>query len=59
MRNSARAHVAPGGWLLFGRGYDQAPRCRELLSQAGFGEVRSWRDLAAIERVSGGRAPSL
>lgn len=55
----ARAHLAPGGWLLFEHGYDQAACCRELLSQAGFGEVRSWRDLAAIERVSGGRAPSL
>lgn len=53
----ARAHLAPGAWLLFEHGYDQAPRCRELLSQAGFGEVQSWRDLAGIERVSGGRAP--
>jgi release factor glutamine methyltransferase len=53
----ARAHLAPGGWLMFEHGYDQAPRCRELLSQAGFGEVQSWRDLATIERVSGGRAP--
>ena len=52
----ARAHLAPGGWLLLEHGYDQASRCRALLSQAGFGEVQSWRDLAGIERVSGGRA---
>jgi release factor glutamine methyltransferase len=53
----ARARLAPGGWLLFEHGYDQAQRCRELLSQAGFTEVQSWRDLAGIERVSGGVNP--
>jgi release factor glutamine methyltransferase len=52
----ARAHLAGGGWLLFEHGYDQAPRCRELLLQAGLREVQSWRDLAGIERVSGGYA---
>ncbi len=52
----ARAHLTPGAWLLFEHGYDQAQRCREMLSQAGFNEVQSWRDLAAIERVSGGMA---
>lgn len=57
--NGARAHLAPGGWLLFEHGYDQAARCRALLEQARFVEVQSWRDLAGIERVSGGRAPSL
>ncbi len=55
----ARARLTPGGWLLFEHGYDQAPRCRELLLQAGFCEVQSWRDLAGIERVSGGRVASL
>ena len=55
----APAHLTPGGTLLFEHGYDQAPRCRELLLQAGFCDVQSWRDLAGIERVSGGRAPSL
>ena len=53
----ARAHLASGGWLLFEHGYDQAARCRELLTQAGFANVQSWRDLAGIKRVSGGRAP--
>ena len=55
----ARAHLARGGRLLFEHGYDQAARCRELLMQAGFSDVQSWRDLASIERVSGGRAASL
>jgi release factor glutamine methyltransferase len=51
---AAPAHLAPGGWLLFEHGYDQAQRCRALLTAAGFGQVTSWRDLAGIERVSGG-----
>ena len=55
--NGASTHLSPGGWLLFEHGYDQATRCRELLEQTGFAEVQSWRDLAGIERVSGGRAP--
>jgi len=50
----ARAHLTRGGWLMVEHAYDQAARCRELLTQAGFSEVQSWRDLAAIERVSGG-----
>ena len=40
-------------------GHEQAPQCRKLLLHAGFSEVQSWRDLAGIERVSGGSAPSL
>lgn len=57
--NGARAHLAPGGSLLIEHGYDQAARVRALLEQAGFIEVQSWRDLAGIERVSGGCAPRL
>lgn len=51
---AAPAHLLPGGSLLFEHGYDQAGACRELLTTAGFSEVQSWRDLAGIERVSGG-----
>ena len=51
----AFAHLAPGGWLLFEHGYDQAERCRRLLMLHGFVEIASWKDLADIERVSGGR----
>ena len=52
---TAPAHLDSGGWLLFEHGHDQAMRCRELLSQAGFAEVFSRADIAGIERVSGGR----
>jgi len=44
----------PNGWLLMEHGYDQAESVRELLAASGFEAVQSWRDLAGIERVSGG-----
>ncbi|GAA5163514.1 peptide chain release factor N(5)-glutamine methyltransferase [Viridibacterium curvum] len=52
---AAPAHLNDGGWLLLEHGYDQAAAVRALLSAAGYAEVQSWRDLAGIERVSGGR----
>ena len=51
----ALVHLAPGGWLLLEHGYDQAEAVRALLDDAGYLEAQSWRDLASIERVSGGR----
>lgn len=42
------------GWLLMEHGYNQAEAVREMLVQRGFTAVQSWRDLAGIERVSGG-----
>ena len=53
--DGAPAHLEPGGWLLLEHGYDQAEAVRALLGARGFTEVQSWRDLAGIERVSGGR----
>ncbi|MGH8855504.1 MAG: peptide chain release factor N(5)-glutamine methyltransferase, partial [Telluria sp.] len=44
-----------GGWLLLEHGYDQAQAVRALLEARGFADVQSWRDLAGIERASGGR----
>lgn len=52
---AAPGFLRGGGWFLLEHGYDQAAACRELLSVRGFGEVASMRDLAGIERVSGGR----
>jgi release factor glutamine methyltransferase len=51
----AASHLHPGGWLLLEHGFDQASAVRELLAGAGFTSVRSRRDLAGIERCSGGR----
>jgi release factor glutamine methyltransferase len=54
----APAHLEGDGWLLMEHGYDQAADVRALLAAAGYRDVSSWRDLAGIERVSGGRAPA-
>ncbi len=42
------------GVLWIEHGYDQAEAVRELLTAQGFAQVRSERDLAGIERISGG-----
>ncbi len=51
----AASHLRPEGWLMMEHGYDQAEAVRTLLHETGFTEVQSWKDLASIERVSGGR----
>jgi release factor glutamine methyltransferase len=51
----APAFLADDGWLLMEHGYDQAAAVRELLQ--GWDAVESWRDLAGIERVTGGMQP--
>jgi release factor glutamine methyltransferase len=53
----APAHLRPGGWLLLEHGWQQAETVRALLAQAGFAQVQSRRDLAGIERCSGGQWP--
>ena len=55
-RSSRRApfFLATGGSLWLEHGYDQAADVRALLTARGFSDVRSERDLAGIERVSGG-----
>ncbi len=53
----AGPHLHCGGWLLLEHGYDQAPKVRDLLLQAGFEEIQSRRDLSGIERCSGGCRP--
>ena len=47
--------LSAGGWLLLEHGHDQAEPVRGLLQDAGLREVGSRRDLAGIERCSGGR----
>jgi release factor glutamine methyltransferase len=51
----APTRLVPGGWLILEHGWDQAPRVRELLLAAGFDYVASRRDLAGIERCTGGK----
>jgi release factor glutamine methyltransferase len=51
----APTRLRPGGWLLLEHGWDQAGAVRQLLEGAGFQSVASRRDLAGIERCSGGQ----
>ncbi|CAB3762724.1 peptide chain release factor N(5)-glutamine methyltransferase [Paraburkholderia solisilvae] len=51
----APAWLAAGGTLWLEHGYDQAADVRALLTARGFRAVRSERDLAGIERISGGQ----
>lgn len=53
--SQAPAHLKPGGWLLLEHGWDQAGAVRGLLRAAGLAGVASRRDLAGIERCSGGQ----
>lgn len=48
-------YLHPGGFLLLEHGYGQGPAVRALLADAGFSGVRTHRDLAGHERVSGGQ----
>lgn len=50
----APLHLNDNGWLLIEHGYDQAEQVRELIKLAGFHLIQSARDLAGIERVTGG-----
>lgn len=47
--------LRPGAWLLIEHGFDQASAVRTLLARAGFESVQSRKDLAGIERCSGGQ----
>lgn len=53
--SQAKAHLAPGGWLLFEHGYDQGEAVQAMLRDAGYVEVFLEQDLAGQPRVSGGR----
>ena len=55
----APAHLLPGGWLLLEHGFDQAAAVQALLVQAGFAQVQSRKDLAGIQRCTGGMWPEV
>jgi release factor glutamine methyltransferase len=54
---AAPAHLRGGGWLLVEHGSTQAAAVRELFAHAGFAQVETRRDLAGLERATGGRRP--
>ncbi|WP_085489245.1 peptide chain release factor N(5)-glutamine methyltransferase [Paraburkholderia susongensis] len=53
----APGRLTANGALWIEHGYDQAEAVRALLNAQGFAQVRSERDLAGIERISGGTWP--
>lgn len=53
----AAQHLNPGGYLIFEHGYDQAQAIDELLSTAGFSNIRSLLDDNDLPRVSLGQLP--
>ena len=55
--DTAPRHLASTGWLFLEHGYDQGERVRNLLSQHGFIEVRTWQDIGDHDRISGGQLP--
>lgn len=40
------------GWLLVEHGYDQAGKVRAIMARAGFDSIKTYRDLAGLERVT-------
>lgn len=50
----APAHLFNDGWLLLEHGFEQAQAVRAMLREAGFQQVATRRDLAGLERVTGG-----
>ncbi|MEP6881651.1 MAG: peptide chain release factor N(5)-glutamine methyltransferase, partial [Dokdonella sp.] len=53
--SDAPGFLKRGGWLLLEHGFDQAEHVRQMLEAQGFSEIRSWKDISAHDRVSGGR----
>lgn len=51
----APAHLEPGGWLLLEHGAEQGAAVRDILRAAGFSQVETRRDLAGLERATGGQ----
>ena len=57
--SGAGARLRPGGWLLLEHGWNQAGAVRELLASQGYEGISSRKDLAGIERCTGGQWPGL
>lgn len=53
----AGALLAGGGWLMFEHGWQQASATVDVLKDAGFVHIETFRDLQGHERVTVGQAP--
>lgn len=52
--NQATEHLQPNGNLMIEHGFEQGSEVRKLLSNAGFNNIVTHRDIAGLERVSCG-----
>jgi release factor glutamine methyltransferase len=52
---AAPRYLRPDGWLLVEHGATQGAAVRDLFERAGFAGVETRRDLAGLERATGGR----
>ncbi|WP_409524853.1 peptide chain release factor N(5)-glutamine methyltransferase [Nitrincola sp. MINF-07-Sa-05] len=52
--DQARGHLVESGWLIFEHGYNQAEQVQALLSELGYSELFTQRDLGDQPRVTGG-----
>jgi release factor glutamine methyltransferase len=55
--SQAATYLEQGAWLLLEHGYDQAAQVRDIFLSNGFVEIFSAKDIAGIDRVSGGVKP--
>jgi release factor glutamine methyltransferase len=54
---AAPGHMKSDAFVAIEHGYDQASECRDLLMRSGFVSVCTRRDLAGLERATGGESP--
>lgn len=52
----ARAHLVPGGWLLIEHGHDQGGAVRAVMTEDGYFDVSTARDIERRDRVTSGSA---
>ena len=53
--SQADGYLAQGGWLCFEIGYDQGAALKEMMTEAGYGQVQIIKDLAGLDRVAVGQ----
>ena len=49
------SHLADQGMLAFEIGYDQGATLKEMMTEAGYGQVQIIKDLAGLDRVAVGQ----
>ena len=55
--NEAQGQLRPGGWFLVEHGWDQGSAVRDLMMRSEWISVKTRRDLAGHERVTGAQRP--